>query len=114
MSQLLSPLPLLPAPQVAFIGRSNAGKSSLIAALLDDSKMVKSSKHPVIHPFIEESRLAPVTSFFSLLLSQGHTQALNFFQVGHSFILVDMPGYGHRCRPQWLHLILKYTKVRER
>jgi GTP-binding protein EngB required for normal cell division len=55
---------------VAFCGRSNVGKSTLLNALLGDKKMVKTSKTP------------------------GRTQLLNFFKVGDGLYMVDMPGYG--------------------
>ncbi|XP_022086860.1 GTP-binding protein 8-like [Acanthaster planci] len=61
-------------PEIAFIGRSNVGKSSLIKALFSEIEglKVRTSKTP------------------------GHTKLLLFFQVGRAFSLVDMPGYGYR------------------
>ncbi|XP_077984604.1 GTP-binding protein 8-like [Glandiceps talaboti] len=61
-------------PEVAFVGRSNVGKSSLIKAIFNQAPevVVKTSKTP------------------------GHTKMVNFFQVGNSLMLVDMPGYGYR------------------
>ena len=61
-------LPVLPA--VAFIGRSNVGKSSLINHLLNRKKLVKTSSTP------------------------GKTQLLNYFLINRSFYFVDLPGYG--------------------
>ncbi len=58
-------------PKVAFIGRSNVGKSTLINGLTARKKLAFSSKTP------------------------GRTQALNFFLVGEKFFIVDMPGYGY-------------------
>lgn len=61
-------LPLIPA--VAFIGRSNVGKSSLINNLLNRKKLVKTSSSP------------------------GKTRLINFFLINGSFYFVDLPGYG--------------------
>lgn len=55
--------------QICFVGRSNVGKSSLINALANNSKIAKTSSTP------------------------GHTQLVNFFDFG-PFVLVDLPGYG--------------------
>ena len=57
-------------PQVAFVGRSNVGKSSLINCLLRSKDLVKSGKKP------------------------GKTQEINFFLVNGEFYFVDLPGYG--------------------
>lgn len=56
--------------QVAFIGRSNAGKSSLINSLTKTPKLARTSSEP------------------------GYTKLINFYDVGHQFHLVDLPGYG--------------------
>ena len=64
-----------PRPQVAFIGRSNAGKSSLMNCLLQRNGLVKSGKTP------------------------GKTQELNFFLVNNRFYFVDLPGYGYAKLP---------------
>ncbi|MEN9613916.1 MAG: EngB [Candidatus Parcubacteria bacterium] len=56
--------------QVAFVGRSNAGKSSLMNCLLNRTDLVRSGKTP------------------------GKTQEINFFLVNNSFYFVDLPGYG--------------------
>jgi GTP-binding protein len=78
-------------PQVAFSGRSNVGKSSLINTLLRRTR----------------SKLAHVSS------TPGKTQALNFYRVNDAFFLVDLPGYGYarvpeRVRDQWAELIQWY------
>lgn len=57
-------------PQIAIVGRSNVGKSSLINMLTDNSKMAKTSSTP------------------------GRTRLVNFFNINNQFYLVDLPGYG--------------------
>lgn len=57
-------------PQIAIVGRSNVGKSSLINMLTDNSKMAKTSSTP------------------------GRTRLVNYFNVNNQFYLVDLPGYG--------------------
>ena len=57
-------------PQVAIVGRSNVGKSSLINMLTNNSKMAKTSSMP------------------------GRTRLVNYFNVNNQFYLVDLPGYG--------------------
>ncbi|MFA5934824.1 MAG: ribosome biogenesis GTP-binding protein YihA/YsxC [Candidatus Paceibacterota bacterium] len=59
-----------PIPQIAFVGRSNVGKSSLINCLLNSNSLVKSGKKP------------------------GKTQEINFFLVNGNMHFVDLPGYG--------------------
>jgi GTP-binding protein len=78
-------------PQVAFSGRSNVGKSSLINTLLRRTR----------------KKIAHVSA------TPGKTQALNFFQVNDDFFLVDLPGYGYARVPQkmrdaWSELIEWY------
>ncbi len=58
-------------PQVAFVGRSNVGKSSLINTLLNQKNLAKTSSYP------------------------GRTAEINFYLVNDSFYLVDLPGYGY-------------------
>ena len=62
--------PVYGLPEVVIVGRSNVGKSSLINALSNNKKLAHVSKKP------------------------GKTRSLNFFNVGDSFIFVDVPGYG--------------------
>lgn len=57
-------------PQIAIVGRSNVGKSSLINMLTNNSKMAKTSSMP------------------------GRTRLVNYFNVNNEFYLVDLPGYG--------------------
>jgi GTP-binding protein len=73
-------------PVIAFIGRSNVGKSSLINNLLNRKKLVKTSSTP------------------------GKTQLLNFFLINKQFYFVDLPGYGFANVPVkvkigWLAMI---------
>lgn len=62
-------------PQIAFIGRSNVGKSSLINYLLGETDLVKSSQTP------------------------GKTKEINFFLINNAFYFVDLPGYGYAKLP---------------
>jgi GTP-binding protein len=64
-------LPPIAAPEIAFAGRSNVGKSSLINALTNRKTLARTSNTP------------------------GRTQQLNFFDLGTRLRLVDMPGYGY-------------------
>ena len=64
-------------PQVAFSGRSNVGKSSLINTLLRRTR----------------AKIARVSA------KPGKTQALNFYRVNEDFFLVDLPGYGYAKVP---------------
>ncbi|MBI4666769.1 MAG: YihA family ribosome biogenesis GTP-binding protein [Nitrospinae bacterium] len=85
--------PKLNLPEIAFAGRSNVGKSSLINSLLGRKGLVKVSKSP------------------------GKTQALNFFTVNDSLSFVDMPGYGfasvpEKLRQSWGHMVENYLKSR--
>jgi GTP-binding protein len=78
-------------PQVAFSGRSNVGKSSLINTLLRRTR----------------SKIAHVSS------TPGKTRALNFYRVNDDFFLVDLPGYGYAQVPEsvraaWSELIEWY------
>jgi len=90
----LKQLPQPSLPEVAFAGRSNVGKSSLINRMIDRKKMVKVSGRP------------------------GKTQGLNYFQVGDEFFLVDLPGYGFAkvsksMQDNWQALISAYLETRE-
>lgn len=72
----LSQCPQDQGMEVAFAGRSNAGKSSAINALTRQSKLARTSKTP------------------------GRTQLINFFSVAENVRLVDLPGYGYARVPQ--------------
>jgi GTP-binding protein len=93
-------LPTERLPEIAFAGRSNVGKSSLINRLLGKAKLARTSNTP------------------------GRTQTLNFYRVfpdGHAskpFFLVDMPGYGFANvnagkREAWGRLIEDYLSTRK-
>lgn len=82
------------SPEVAFAGRSNVGKSSLINTLVNRKRLVKTSSTP------------------------GRTQLINFFLVNDSLSLVDLPGYGYARVPAsvkrgWGPMIETYLKGRE-
>lgn len=90
----LNQLPSPELPEIAFAGRSNVGKSSLINTLISRKKLVKVSARP------------------------GKTQGLNYFRVGDHFFLVDLPGYGFAKVPKvmqnsWQTLISSYLEQRE-
>ena len=86
--------PELDLPEIAFSGRSNVGKSSLINSLLNRKKLVKTSSSP------------------------GKTRLINFFLVNDEFVLVDLPGYGYAAVSQsqkqaWGKMIEDYLRYRE-
>lgn len=86
-------LPPAGAPEIAFAGRSNAGKSSAINTLAGQRRLAFVSKTP------------------------GRTQLINFFTLGNSAFLVDLPGYGYagvpgEVRKHWQMLVGTYIGER--
>ena len=80
-------------PEVAFAGRSNVGKSSLINKILNRKKLVRTSKTP------------------------GRTQLLNFFEINKVYRFVDLPGYGYAKVPaevqkRWRPMVENYLTSR--
>lgn len=80
--------------EVAFVGRSNAGKSSALNALTNQNKLAKTSKTP------------------------GRTRLLNFFSIDDTRRLVDLPGYGYAkvsagMKNEWQKSIDEYLQIRE-
>jgi GTP-binding protein len=89
----LRKLPDQLCPEIAFAGRSNVGKSSLINKLVNRKNLVKTSSKP------------------------GKTESLNFFKVEDGLYLVDLPGYGfakkdQKTRDAWQELISGYILSR--
>ncbi len=81
-------------PEVAFAGKSNVGKSSLINTLVNRKNLVRTSSSP------------------------GRTQMLNFFRINSQINFVDFPGYGFakvpvKVRAQWKPMVENYLKHRK-
>lgn len=86
---ITSKLPQTGRPEVAFAGKSNVGKSSLINGLLNRKALARTSSQP------------------------GKTQTINFYNVNESIYLVDLPGYGYAKvaqseKEKWGKMIEKY------
>ena len=80
-------------PEIAFAGRSNVGKSSLINTLVNRKRLVKTSSTP------------------------GRTQLINFFNINNNLTFVDLPGYGYAkvpaaVRKKWGPMIETYLSSR--
>jgi len=89
----LAQLPDAILPEVAFVGRSNVGKSTLFNALTGRKNLARTSNTP------------------------GRTQELNYFNLGQSMYMVDMPGYGYAKVSKekvaaWTKLIFAYLRGR--
>jgi GTP-binding protein len=81
-------------PEIAFAGRSNVGKSSLINTLVNRRHLVKTSSTP------------------------GRTQLINFFEINQQIVFVDLPGYGYAkvpasVRKTWGPMIETYLRKRQ-
>src|SRR5690625_4717152 len=81
-------------PEIAFAGRSNVGKSSLINTLVNRRGLARTSGKP------------------------GKTRTINFYIVNDEFRLVDLPGYGYarvskKEQEKWGHIINEYLSIRE-
>ena len=92
-AQRLDQLPETGLPEVAFAGRSNVGKSTLINALTGRKALARASNTP------------------------GRTRQLNFFDLGSRLTLVDMPGYGYaqaakEVKEDWQGLMFDYLRGR--
>jgi GTP-binding protein len=92
-AQRIDQLPPPAGPEVAFAGRSNVGKSSLVNALTGRRALARASGQP------------------------GRTKQLNFFDLGERLVLVDMPGYGYAqatksVKEDWQGLMFDYLRGR--
>lgn len=80
-------------PEIAFAGRSNVGKSSLINVIINRKNLARTSSTP------------------------GRTQSINYFSVGKSLYFVDLPGYGFarvpvKVKESWQKMVEKYLRKR--
>ena len=87
-----STLPAHDLPEIAFAGKSNVGKSSLLNALVNRKSLARTSSEP------------------------GKTQTINFYNVNQALYLVDLPGYGYAKtsrdkQEQWGRLIERYLRT---
>jgi len=92
-AQTLEQLPPVGGLELAFAGRSNVGKSSLVNALTGRRALARTSGQP------------------------GRTRQLNFFELGNRLTLVDMPGYGYaeaakQVKQDWQGLMFEYLRGR--
>ena len=89
---ITSTLPQNTQPEVAFAGKSNVGKSSLINCILNRKSLARTSAQP------------------------GKTQTINYYHLNDSIYLVDLPGYGfarvsEKTKQQWGKMIEKYLRT---
>jgi GTP-binding protein len=87
-----SKLPESTMPEIAFAGKSNVGKSSLINVIMNRKALARTSSQP------------------------GKTQTINFYKVNDRFYLVDLPGYGYaaagqKVRESWGRMIENYLNT---
>lgn len=87
-----SAVPETDLPEVAFAGKSNVGKSSLINALMNRKSYARTSSQP------------------------GKTQTINYYNINDALFLVDLPGYGYAnanqaVKAKWGKMVEKYLKV---
>lgn len=87
-----SAIPQTELPEVAFAGKSNVGKSSLINALMNRKSYARTSSQP------------------------GKTQTINYYNINDAMFLVDLPGYGYananqQVKAKWGKMVEKYLKV---
>lgn len=88
---ITSKLPANTLPEVAFAGKSNVGKSSLINALMNRKSLARTSAQP------------------------GKTQTINFYNINEELYVVDLPGYGYakvsqEVREKWGKMIERYLQ----
>jgi len=86
---ITSVLPKNPCPEIAFAGKSNVGKSSLINGLLNRKALARTSAQP------------------------GKTQTINYYNVNHAVYFVDLPGYGYakvskEIKEKWGRMVENY------
>lgn len=84
-------MPETDLPEVAFAGKSNVGKSSLINALMNRKSYARTSSQP------------------------GKTQTINYYNINDAMLLVDLPGYGYAnvsqsVKEKWGKMVEKYLK----
>jgi GTP-binding protein len=89
---ITSTLPMNDKPEIAFAGKSNVGKSSLINGLMNRKSYARTSAQP------------------------GKTQTINFYNINEGFYFVDLPGYGYAkvaeaLKEKWGKMIEKYLKT---
>lgn len=92
---ITSKLPVNTKPEIAFAGKSNVGKSSLINALMNRKSLARTSSQP------------------------GKTQTINFYNINDAFYYVDLPGYGYAKvsrteKEKWGKMINNYLKKSSR
>lgn len=86
-----SKIPENQMPEIAFAGKSNVGKSSLINALMNRKSLARTSAQP------------------------GKTQTINFYNINNALYFVDLPGYGYakvslKAKEKWGKMVEKYLK----